>query len=255
MRWPCESVLPRSPMSRALSCLGLKHPPRALNSHVRFGALSDDVARNRLELARRWIAARRLRSSSRTTGDASFAPLAAHLVVTPEPEAHEREVARRLLTGEADGDASREAVVDAANRVLGQLYEPLTRWMGRDGSLAVLSRSLEQARAGHPPLAAARVLQVDINRPPHLAGVSDPAVGHDAAETRAALVSVLAAIIALLTRLIGADLVLRLLRQAWPDGRLEVAVPSPDASLTARESAPDGLSPKRDADSRVHRDD
>jgi hypothetical protein len=44
----------------------------------------------------------------------SDAPLAAHLVVTPEPEAHEQEVARRLLTGEAHGDASREAVVDAA---------------------------------------------------------------------------------------------------------------------------------------------
>ena len=176
-------------------------------------------------------------------------------MTTREPEAHEHEIARRLLAGEAGPDASHDDVEDAANRILEQLHEPLMRWLGRDGTFAVLARSLEQARARHPSLAAARVLQKDVNQPARLAEVSDPAVAYDAAETRAALVSVVAALIALLTRLIGGDLVLRLFRQVWPDGRLEPAGPSPHPSLTPTESAADGRSPPVAPRREDHRDD
>lgn len=105
---------------------------------------------------------------------------------TPEPEAHdygEHEIALRLLAGEAASGASQKEVVDATNRVLGHLHEPLTRWMGRDGWFALLARPLELARANYPSLAAGRVLHLDFTHPPHLAGVSDPALGQGAGDS------------------------------------------------------------------------
>jgi hypothetical protein len=153
-------------------------------------------------------------------------------VTTPSPY---DETARRMLAREATASDSPEAQIAAAERVLGRLQEHLLRWFGPEGFHAVLSRALATARKGHPALAHVRI---NPRGEAWLTELTANAHAYRPAELRDALVALVGATIALLSRLIGDDLVRRLLRHVWPqeapndtaaDTRLE------DTRMTERE--------------------
>lgn len=141
-------------------------------------------------------------------------------------------MARRLLAAETGAHGTPGDAVAATSRVLGQLHEELAIWFGRDGSQAVLARALDRARAGHPALLSdARLEFQGEHRRPTLSGLTELAGTHDPVEVTAALVALIAAVLALLGRLIGADLVARLVQQAWPNGS---AAPRADHPILPR---------------------
>jgi len=123
------------------------------------------------------------------------------------------ETARRLLASEATASYTQEAQIAAAERVLGRLQEHLLRWFGPDGFHAVLSRALATARKDHPALSHVRI---EPRSEARLTELATNAQTYRVAELHDALQALLAAMIALLTRLIGDDLVRRLLQEAWP---------------------------------------
>ena len=125
----------------------------------------------------------------------------------------DHELARRLLESESGGRQEPADIVAAAERVLQRMHEHLARWFGPDGIHALLTRALAEARETHPALAH---VQIAPERVLHLKGLT-PGVTNavDAAETSAALVALITSTIAVLTRLIGEDMVARLLHQIW----------------------------------------
>lgn len=129
-------------------------------------------------------------------------------------DSRENEIARRLLAREAAERDAPGGPVAAAERVLTKLHAHLARWLGADGSHAVLARALDRARPGHRALADARI---EPRGERALTGLTTNAPAADVTEVSEALAAVIAAVITLLTRLIGADLVARLLQQTWPD--------------------------------------
>ena len=117
-----------------------------------------------------------------------------------------RELAERLL---ASGGERRPAADEAAEpllvarRVDRHLAAELSRWFGPYGYHALITRAVAQARSGHPALAAVRAGPPEA---PYLDGLAEAAGTHGAPATLAGLAAVLATLIELLGRLIGADL-------------------------------------------------
>ena len=118
-----------------------------------------------------------------------------------------------MLAREATASDTQDAQIAAAERVLGRLQEHLLRWFGPDGFHAVLSRALATARKDHPALAHVRI---EPRSEARLTELAASAHMYRPAELRDALLALVAATIALLSRLIGDDLVGRLLQHAWP---------------------------------------
>lgn len=140
-------------------------------------------------------------------------------------------LATQLLADEAAalGSAAVPANrVGAADRLLGQLQGHLAGWIGRDGSSAVFARALDDARVAHPVLWRVHLRFAGEPHEPRIINLTEPIAERDAAEIPAAVVSLVAIVIALLTRLIGADLATRIL-QAVTDGRVD-AIARPDAT-------------------------
>jgi hypothetical protein len=112
-----------------------------------------------------------------------------------------------------------EAVVAAAERVLQHLRTHLARWFGSEGFRALLLRAIDRTRRPFPALA--RPL------PPFEEGEGVGVLGLDelfdnlkscsTQETRDATVALIAAVIALLGRLVGEDVAVRLVLQSWPE--------------------------------------
>ena len=118
-----------------------------------------------------------------------------------------------MLAREATASDTQEARIAAAERVLARLQGHLLRWFGPDGFHAVLSRALATARKGHPALAHVRF---EPRSEARLTELAASAHMYRAAELRDALLALVAATVALLSRLIGDDLVRRILQDAWP---------------------------------------
>jgi len=123
------------------------------------------------------------------------------------------ETAHRMLASETAASDTQEAQIAAAERVLGRLQEHILRWFGPDGFHAVLSRALATARKAHPALAHVRI---EPRSEARLTELAANAQAYRPAELRDAFQALVAATIALLSRLIGDDLVRRLLQHAWP---------------------------------------
>jgi hypothetical protein len=153
-------------------------------------------------------------------------------VTTPSPY---DETARRMLAREATASDTQEAQIAAAERVLGRLQEHLLRWFGPDGFHAVLSRALATARKGHPALAHVRI---ESRSEARLTELAANAHTYPPAELRDAMQALVATTIALLSRLIGDDLVRRLLQDAWPQetpNDTEADTRPEDTRMTERE--------------------
>jgi hypothetical protein len=123
------------------------------------------------------------------------------------------ETARRMLAREATASDTKEDQIAAAERVVGRLQEHLLRWFGPDGFHAVLSRALATARDGHPAL---RHVRIEPRGEARLTELAASAHAYRPGELADALRALIATTLALLSRLIGDDLVRRLLQQAWP---------------------------------------
>jgi hypothetical protein len=107
-----------------------------------------------------------------------------------------------------------EAVAEAGERTWERLRRRLIVLIGPEGFDALFARALALARADYPVLADVRY---DAAEEYGLTGLRESAPEHPPSDIRDALVAVTAHFLAVLVRLIGADLVVRLLREAWPE--------------------------------------
>jgi hypothetical protein len=129
-------------------------------------------------------------------------------VSSEQSSAHQ--IARRLIDsrrsepGEAHSEARAAAACDA-------LYRGLSRWVGSDGSHALFSRALAEARTKHPSLMQ---IELRVRSEPYVDGVTETIMAHGEGATRAGLESMLVRLIALLGRLIGDEMAMRLIEQS-----------------------------------------
>jgi len=123
------------------------------------------------------------------------------------------DLARRLVAREtANGDAA-DGAARAAQAACERTYRELTRTVGPTGSLALLTRALAQAQSKHPLLREVRIGRVSERA---LDGVTDALEAHGASDVAAGLEAVLEQLVNLLGRLIGYDMVPRLVEQNAP---------------------------------------
>ena len=123
-------------------------------------------------------------------------------------------LAARALAAEELGLTGSGDPVAAGERALARLRQQLLLWFGPDGVHALFARAINRAAVVHPMLAAVRPSPHDgrqldrlIHRP--------SATGDD--DAREALTMLLAAVFALLARLVGSDLVELVTTQIWPE--------------------------------------
>ena len=129
-----------------------------------------------------------------------------------------RELTRRLVSASARGDESDSAAL-AAEAACERTYRDLIRRVGPTGAHALLARALAQAKADHSLLSEIRLgKELNIARPgePGLNGVAEIVQTHGAPAVASALEALLEKLIGLLGRLIGDDMVARLLEPDPP---------------------------------------
>jgi hypothetical protein len=102
-----------------------------------------------------------------------------------------------------------ETPVATGNRIAKALHERTGKVVGSGGFDVLFARALVLARRRHPILAS-------VSAAPGGA-LSDSADKSDAAAMQPAIVAVFATFVELLSVLIGEDLTLRLVRDAWPE--------------------------------------
>lgn len=129
-----------------------------------------------------------------------------------------RQLARRLIErSRAEGAPSADSAHPAA-LTLNRLYLDLARWVGPDGCHALFTRALAEARAENPLLGT---IQLQARSTQYLEGVAETIERHGAAETDAALESMLLIVIEVLSRLIGDEMARILIERGFaesPDG-------------------------------------
>jgi hypothetical protein len=123
-------------------------------------------------------------------------------------------LATRALAAEESQGNSHDPVA-AADRALGRLRDHLVLWFGPDGVRALFARAISRAAVVHPMLAEVRP-SPQAGR--HLDRIVAPEPDERAEYVREALVMLLATLFALLSRLVGHDLVVLAANQIWPDG-------------------------------------
>lgn len=130
------------------------------------------------------------------------------------PGAPVRELAHALVRQETAPEADESEQLAAAERILSALQDELVELIGGAGFHALLDRSFHRAAAEHG--FGGR------DRSPHQSGnfLRDFRANMNSlpeTEVYDALVAVLAELLALLARLVGADITARLVHRAWPD--------------------------------------
>jgi hypothetical protein len=106
-----------------------------------------------------------------------------------------------------DDTSTLEDVAATAERTCTQLQSGLTRWVGTEGSRALIDRALLLARAEHPALGS---LSCHGDPPLTTAAVR----AHSAAEVTAGMVVLVATLIDLLSRIVGEEMAVELVNQA-----------------------------------------
>lgn len=127
------------------------------------------------------------------------------------------ELARRLIEREAMRATGPHARSTAAHAACEHLYRGLSRWLGVDGCQALFQRVLESTQEDQPALAEIQAHGGDSGR--GLDGVAKAVARSGDDVTAAALEVLLAELIDLLGRFIGADMVVTLAEPSRaPDG-------------------------------------
>ena len=127
------------------------------------------------------------------------------------------EAARQFWAHDGLVAGTPEEMAAAAERGCARLRAVLTRWIGSDGYHALINRALEQARAAHPAVANLQCQAGDVQ------GVAAAVGAHSAAEVREGVLALVALLIDLLSRLIGEEMAVRLVEQAWAGSALPAA--------------------------------
>jgi hypothetical protein len=122
-----------------------------------------------------------------------------------------RELARRLVARTAPHRDAPDSAALAVHAAFERTYRELTRSLGPTGSYALLSRALAQSQAEHTLL---KDIRVDRQSAPALGGVTALVTVHGASAVESGLQAVLETVLDLLGRLIGADMVARLVEQS-----------------------------------------
>jgi hypothetical protein len=119
------------------------------------------------------------------------------------------EASRQFWAHDGLAAGTPEEMAAAAEQGCARLRAVLTRWIGSDGYRALVDRALEQARAGHPAIAGLQCQAGDVQ------GVAAAVGVHGAAEVKQGVLALVARLIDLLSRLIGEEMAVRLVEQAW----------------------------------------
>ncbi len=123
-------------------------------------------------------------------------------------------LARRLVMDEARGLDRPEAMAEAGERAWERLRRRLITLIGPEGCDALFARALALSRSDYPMLAG---VHYEAASGYGLTGLQEIAREYAPTDVLDALVTVTAHFLAVLVRLIGADLVVRLIREAWPE--------------------------------------
>jgi hypothetical protein len=127
-----------------------------------------------------------------------------------------RDIARQLLARSIADSGQPKDVAVAMQRVCTRASDNLRSSVGDDGYNALLVRSLRRTEGEHPILAdIRRISDTGI----HLDGVVASAETHGLPAVTAALEALLAALVDILSGLIGADMVLNLLDNDGPSSQ------------------------------------
>ena len=118
------------------------------------------------------------------------------------------EVARRHWACAAGDTGTVEEVAATAERTCIQLQAGLARWVGTEGSRALIDRALLLTRAEHPALGSLSCHGGD--QPLTTAAVR----AHSAAEVTAGIVALVVTLIDLLSRIVGEEMAVELVNQA-----------------------------------------
>ncbi len=100
-----------------------------------------------------------------------------------------------------------------AVRVAEELYISLSRWIGRDGCHALFVRARAQTLRSHPPLL---FMELRAGAGPYVENVAETIAEFGEPATAAAIEELLAATIALLSRLVGDEIARNLIERSLP---------------------------------------
>ena len=128
-----------------------------------------------------------------------------------------RDLARRLIALEVARDECPGAPFGGAIRVCDQLRLSLSKLTGVAGFRSLMSRALALAKAEVPSLAAA-----EVRADGSLEGLGGTGCDPGASAGGEAGVAVVAQLLGLLMSFVGGPLMLRLVRDAWPDASIPV---------------------------------
>ena len=128
--------------------------------------------------------------------------------VTIRPSGAALDLARRLLGLETAGTSEPAKTGAAIERTLARVSDNLRRAIGDDGYTALLTRAVAQAQTEHPAL---RDVHSDGSSVFSVDRLTADIGAHNINQVSAAVESLLASIIDVLSGLIGADMVLNLL--------------------------------------------
>jgi hypothetical protein len=127
----------------------------------------------------------------------------------------ERDLAWRVLAQASGPDPSVERLIAATEDLLNRLSRTLGRIIGPDGYASLVGRALRVTARQYSFLGD---VTGDADATGFtLRGLRTSLLGRDAAEARLCLMTLLATLIQLLVNLIGDDLAMRLIGQAWPE--------------------------------------
>lgn len=124
------------------------------------------------------------------------------------------ELSNAIVRAEVAPDDADPEQLAAAERILGTLQDNLTPLIGGTGFHALLERAFQRAGAERSFAGGAREPGSIPNATRELrAGME----GLHSRDVHGALIRVIAELVALLARLIGADITVRLVHRTWPD--------------------------------------
>ena len=124
------------------------------------------------------------------------------------------DLTRRLLRHEAGGAKDAASLAAALEEACQKLSGELETLVGRGGVAALLGRALALTKREFPFLAGVRLLA---DASPSFEALHESLQGRSAAEADGASVALLANLVGLLVDLLGEDLGLRPVVNAWPD--------------------------------------
>ena len=132
------------------------------------------------------------------------------------------ELARRLIAREASASGLASSPAAATQAACERVHRGLALWLGENGAQALFMRALAHARSAHPPV---REITFHPRADRRLEGVTETIQTYGAPAVAAGLEAVLAGVLELLGRLLGADIATRLVEQPTPDDDRNDEVP------------------------------